>query len=176
MRVKRREKVFIPLENTPYHVPLLMTPKSAIYLHDREKGNGYTEVLAAMSKLLPEEYLDRPFLTRFGDGPAELPLSLHKTEFANGVQTIVVPYDWLRYGGPVLELAKHRESDRPFEEKEAVAFWRGATTAYNWDPSGGPGAHPNLRKGLVTRRGNSSSKLVDVGLHEIIQDAVEWKV
>jgi hypothetical protein len=174
MRIKRRDWV-IPLEDTEYHRPLLMTPRTAV-VHDRSEVNGYTTVLARMCKLLPPEYLDRPFLTRIGDGPSEYPMILHKTEFFNGMQTIIVPYDWYRYIGPVQDLAQRSKREMAFEEKEPVAFWRGATTAYNWDPSGGLGPHPNLRKVLITKWGKSSSSMVDVGLSEVLQDAVQWKV
>jgi hypothetical protein len=50
-------------------------------------------------------------------------------------------------------------------------FWRGATTAYGWDPTT---CNPdNQRRALVERWGLSSDVRVDVGISTLVQEVAE---
>jgi len=131
----------------------------------------YLRDLAEILEKLPEKYRSLPIGVRLGDDTSNVTFPIISKAKKIGQEGVtVIPFNIDRHFSSEFFQLLEEGDPIPYHQKLSVAFWRGTTTGWDWDPkkrATTPRRH--LIEKWAFRRG-----VVDVGLSFLAQDAKEY--
>ena len=151
-------------------VSIMWTKSVNDMVHDKVV-HVYLRDLAAILAKLPEEYKTRPIGVRLGDDTSNVTFPIiSKAKKIGQDKVTVIPFNIDRhFSSHFLKLLQEGDPVS-YKRKLPVAFWRGTTTGWDWDPNKRPALpRRHLIEKWAFRRG-----LVDVGLSFLAQDAKDY--